>query len=197
MAEETFKGSNDKSKEPSSAFGAEPADVKKEIKPEIISTQLQKAVATAKGMPVDTLTVAEYDMKLKRFEDDVKNAYPDLSDLQTIRADFDGLTAREEHAKGITRTTTVPYVGMDPRLAPRTDRNLRPVTMEERLRLTPAQSEAAINQDGLKYSEFRSGSEESIERAKEAKKLDQGQLSKVQAEEKKAVAEAEKERKSA
>lgn len=101
----------------------------KVLKPALISSQLQKATAIAKGEDPDNLTVAEYDYKIKRFEDDVKEAYPDL-DLKTIKADFEGITARGLRAEAQKGAS---HIGMDPKDFPRSGNVDQPATMEERL----------------------------------------------------------------
>lgn len=124
-------------------------EAEKVLKPELISTQLQKAVTIAKGFDPEHMTVQEYDVKIKRFEEDVKEAYPDL-DLKTIKADFEGYTARGAQAEGMKGTQ---YVGMDPKDFPRSGKKGYPTTMEERLHMNRQQAAEA------KLKEEREGKE--------------------------------------
>ena len=174
---EPFAGS--KEKEPASAFGAQASDERK-LKPDVISGKLERAVAIAKGMNPDLLSKAEYERKLKRFEADVKTAYPDL-DEETIRLDFEGMTAREERWKNVKEGE--PYVGMNPLDFPKNDLTLRPLSMEDRLRLDTAQAVEAMTVENEQRNSgtpgFREGSKESIERAKQSGTWDQAAADKV------------------
>lgn len=141
-----------------------PSEDPKKEKTKVISGNLKRAVAIAKGMNPDILSEAEYDRKLKRFEEDVKTAYPDLDEKQ-IRADFEGMTAREVRWENVKEGES--FVGMDPKDFPKSDPEGRPLSMEQRLH--DARNPKPLS-DHEEKPGFRTGSKESKERIEREEK---------------------------